>query len=226
MGGNRRIVALATGVLGVVTIGIALAFSMLPAVKAGGACVIPGAVVQFEFARDMADLVRIFGPDGGACRAPALAAMDQANTLDVWAFIPAYTAFNLAAILFLTGGFRGLGLAAALAAVGALVADYVETLNLLTITRDLDANVGLLAISTPAAWTKFVLLGVHGLLLAAICWRSTPRRPILGTALVLPALGTAVLAMDPAMQTPFVTAAILAWGSMTVIALWKGVRGA
>jgi hypothetical protein len=226
MAGNPRVVALVTGLLGLGTIGIALAFSFLPLVKAGGSCVIPGAVVQFEFARSMADLLHIFGPDGGACRGPALAAMDQANTFDVWAFIPAYTAFNLAAILFLAGSFRGLALAAAAAAVGALVADYVETLNLLAITKDLAANVGLLAVSTPAAWTKFALLGLHGLLLAAICWRSTPRRVILGGVLVLPTLATVVLALDAANQGPFVLAAILAWGSLTAIALWKGLRGA
>lgn len=225
--GSRR-VALATGVLGVAAIAVALGFAMLPKVIEAGDCFAPTSVLEFEFATDKRDLKRIFDSAGGVCREKARSAVDQANLLDVFGFIPAYTALNIMAVVFLAGGWRRSPLAvlASGAAVLAAVADYVETINLLAITKVLDTGgEAMLAISTPAAITKFVLLGVHGLATAAICLFTSPRRPILGLALALPPAVTALLVNDPRANYALWAAAVfIAYGSLTLAAFWKAAR--
>jgi len=225
MTGNPRLLALATGIVGVVAICIALAFQQLPTVKAAGACAIPGAVLEFEFATAKADLERIFGAAGSECRPKALAAMDAANRFDVVYFIPAYTAFNLLAVTFLAGLRRPLAMAAAAAAAGALVADYVETVTLLTITKDLAAGEAMLATSSTAAWIKFGLLSLHALLLAAICLKGAPRRPILGVALLLPTPAVVAMLLTPASHAIAPLGYVVAWLALMAVALWTAARG-
>ncbi|MBP6689403.1 MAG: hypothetical protein KA153_05395, partial [Hyphomonadaceae bacterium] len=101
---SGRFWAIATIVAGLVTLGISVAFAMLPEVTAAGECFARGAVVQFEFARNVADLVTIFGEPESACRPQIVNAMDAVNHLDMLAFIPAYTLFGICAALFLANG--------------------------------------------------------------------------------------------------------------------------
>lgn len=226
MADRRRLTALATGVVGVVTLAITLGFGQLPAVRAAGACVVPNAIIAFELATTPAELTRIFHPPGDPCRAPALAAMDQANHLDVFAYIPSYTLFAVLAVLFLAGRpTQPRALAALAAAAAAMVADYVETTTLLTITKDLGAGASLMARSSTAAWVKFGSLALHALLLGGICLLAAPRRLILGLLLFLPAPAYCWMILDPSKHTVLNLAFFASWTPLMLIALWEGVRG-
>lgn len=193
----ERVWGRAVFALGVATLLLFVAFAMLPQMRAAAACLPSGAVVQFEFAASLDDLIAIFGPAGGACRPLAVAAMDATNTLDVWAFIPIYTLFCVAAAVFVARGApRLLAIAAIAAALGAGAADYVETLALLRITQTLDAPGDLLVQSQAGAWSKFALLAAHAFFCAGVCLNDSRRRPVTGLLLLLPALGTAAAWLD------------------------------
>ncbi len=101
---SARAWAWTTVATGLGAIGVFAAFVMLPEARAASACLPAGSVVQFELARNAADLAAIFGAPESACRPLAIAAMDAVNTLDTRAFIPMYTAFCICAALFLGGG--------------------------------------------------------------------------------------------------------------------------
>ncbi len=189
---------IATIALGLATIGVSVAFSLLPELRAAADCMPAGAMAQFEFARDSADLARVFGAGGARCGPLIMAAMDAANQLDLAAFIPAYTAFAIAAALFLSGGTpRPLAIAALAAAVIAAACDYVETTTLLRITRTLEAPEALLPTLRIAASAKFALLALHGVFCAGLCFLSERKRPILGALLLAPALATAMAIANP-----------------------------
>lgn len=224
--GRPRLWALATGLVGLVAIVIALGFARLPlVVEAGPACFPAGAVVRFEFATTADDLRALFGEPGDACHDKALAAMDQSNRFDVFGFIPAYTAFGLLAVVFLARRLRSpLAMAAFAASLLAMVCDYIETLNLLQITQDLVAGESLLATASTAAWAKFALLGFHALLLAAICLTDAPRRRILGVLLLLPAPAVAWTWLHPDFAGIMSYIFAAGWIALTVVALWTALR--
>lgn len=201
---------------------------MLPEVVAAGDCVTPGAVVQFEFARDLRDLITIFGPQESACRSLALAAVDAVNHLDVLAFIPTYTLFGICAALFLAQGVwrRPLVILAIGASLIAAAADYLETFSLLGITQTLDAPGQLLHYSQLGAWSKFVLLAAHAVFCAGICYTGEKQRLILGSVLMLPAFGVAAAAYDHVALSNVMTGAFaLAWVSLLAAAVVSLVRG-
>lgn len=194
---NTRFAATVTAIAGVMTLGVVFAFQTLPAVTAASGCMPDEAVLLFEVARSAADLEAVFGPADGACRAKVVAAMDAINTLDVWVFIPAYTAFVSFAALFLSGGrIRALTLAAIGMAVSALGCDYLETFNLLSYTPELTPTPESLTQTATAAWLKFFALGLNGIALAGLCFTAAPRRRILGALLCLPFIGVALMFAD------------------------------
>ena len=227
MSGNR-LWALLAAVAGIVALGVVIAFQLLPEVRAAteAKCATGDAVLRFEVARTPQDLDALFGPFGSACNVKVVAAMDAINTLDVWLFIPTYTAFVSFAALFLSGGrLSALAMAAIGAALVALAADYVETFALLSYTPDLNATPEQLAQSSAAAWLKFAALGVNGLLLAGLCFRAEPRRPILGALLCLPAIGVAAMFLDLRLA-PIQTLAFLAsWTPLLAMAIRSAATG-
>jgi len=219
--------ASATVVAGVATLGLFVVFALLPEMRAAAGCLPAGSVVQFEFAHDTADLLAIFGPADGACRPLAIAAMDAVNRIDLIAFIPAYTAFCICAALYLSGGAWGrpLAVAAVAAAVLAAFADMLETTTLLDLTRTLDVPGDLLAMSQLGAWSKFALLAAHALFCAGLCLVTTPRRPILGVALLMPAPGVAAAASDHVALASVMNGAFaIAWVALLVFAIRDAVR--
>ena len=217
---KRRLLPLLTGLTGLATLGVTLAFQQLAAVKAAGTCVGAGSVVEFEFARTAAELAAVFGPE--VCRRPVIAGMDAVNRLDIAAFIPAYTAFAILAALWL-GGRSRLALAAIALAVVAFVADMVETTTLLQITKDVAAAEPLLPRSSTAAWIKFAALGAPGLALALICLRAAPKRRLLAVLLVLPAIGVAAARIDPGSVGLLTLGLGLSWTAMMLLALRETV---
>lgn len=219
--------AIATAVTGLITLALTVVFGLLPEMQAGAACLPAGSVIQFEFARNADDLIAIFGPPGGACRALGAAAMDAVNHVDLIAFIPAYTAFCISAALYLAGGQWGRPLAAAAvaAAILAALADVLETATLLDITQNLDAPGDLLAASQFGAWSKFALLAAHALFCAGLCLISPKRRWIFGVALLLPTLGVAAAAADHVALARVMSAGFaVAWVALLGAAMWALVQ--
>jgi hypothetical protein len=225
---SGRFWAIATIVTGLVTLGISAAFAMLPEVQAAGACFQRGAVIQFEFARNLADLIAIFGEPQSACRPLVVTGMDAVNLLDVWAFIPAYTLFCICAALFLAGGAwqRPLVIIAIGAALLAAASDYLETITLLSITQTIDAPGGLLQYSQLGAWSKFALLAAHSVFCAGICYVSDKKRYTLGAILMLPPFGVIAAAYNHLTLSNVMSAGfVVAWVSLLVMAIVSVVRG-
>jgi hypothetical protein len=219
---KHRLVAGLTAVAGVIALGVTIAFRLLPQVKAAADCIPPDAVIRFEFARGPADVPFLYG----ACQAQAKAAIDAVNLLDVAAYIPSYSAFAALAAVFLARTWRGPLVAAAVStALAALVNDYVETITLLRITADLDGAGSLWATSSTAAWIKFGALGGNAGLLAAICLTTTPRRMLLGGLLILPALATMLLVIDPSRSDLLSYAYLASWTPVLLIAARDAVTG-
>lgn len=220
--------AIATIVTGVITLGISAAFAMLPEVQAAGECFQRGAVIQFEFARNLADLIAIFGEPQSTCRPLVVTAMDAVNHLDIWAFIPAYTLFGICAVLFLADGAwqRPLVIIAIGAALVAAAGDYLETITLLSLTQTLDAPGGLLQYSQLGAWSKFALLAAHAAFCAGICYVSEKKRYTLGAILMLPPFGVAAAAYDHVTLSNVMGAAFaVAWLALLIVAIVSVVRG-
>lgn len=196
---NPRLWAILTVVTGLAVVAVSATFPMLPDVVAGqaaGCYAKTPPVVAFEFARNVPEATALFGE--GDCRALGLTAMDAINQFDIRFYIPAYTLFAIFGAVFAARGARpSLVLMAILVAILAFVADMVETTTLLEVTKTIEASGALLPRSSAAAWTKFAALAVHGLLVATVCLRVSPRRWIVGLAMALPAIGTAAAAIDP-----------------------------
>lgn len=220
---RHRIWAGLTVLTGLATMAITFAFQMLPEVAAAGACWAPGKVVEFELARTLEQSLDVFTPE--ACRASIVTAMDAVNHLDVKAYIPAYTTFAVCAAMFLGGGLRKpLAPAAIGVALLALAADYVETLTLLQITRDLEGSAHLLLRASDAAWVKFAALALHAFLLSRICMAPETRRPVLAMLLLLPMVGTAFAAIDPSRADLMTYALALSWTPVLLVAVRGLVR--
>ena len=222
---SHRIWAGLTVLTGLATVAITVAFQMLPEVTAARACWAPGKVVDFELARTLADLLKVFGAVGDTCRASIVPAMDAVNHLDVKAYIPGYTAFEVCAAMFLGLSFRRpLVLAAIGVALVALAGDYLETLTLLRITQDVDGSAHLLAWSSAGAWIKFAGLALNSFLLSRICMDGETRRPILAMLLLLPMAGTAFAAIDNSRAALMTYALVLAWTPILLVAARDLVR--
>ncbi|MEZ5971750.1 MAG: hypothetical protein R3C31_08105 [Hyphomonadaceae bacterium] len=224
---SARAWAIATVLTGLVTLGISFAFALLPEVGAAGECMQRGSVVQFEFARNVGDLVAIFGEPQSACRPLVIVAMDAVNHLDTLAFIPAYTLFGICAALFLADGAwqRPLVIMAIGVSLLAAAGDYLETVTLLGVTRALDEPRGLLQYSQLGAWSKFALLAAHAVFCAGICYTSEKPRYILGAILMLPPFGVAAAAYDHVAFSNIMSAGFaVAWLALLVTAIVSVVR--
>ena len=78
--------------------------------------------------------------------------------------------------------------------------------------------------ASTAAWIKFFALGAHGLLVAAVCFRATPRRWIVGAAMVLPLLGVIATATDPDTRAGLMTLGMtLGWLTLRAFAAKEAV---
>ncbi len=218
--------AVLTTLAGIAALATFAIFQNLPDVKAAGTCAKNEAVLLFELARTQADLDAVFGPAGSDCRPKVIAALDAVNTIDVWLFIPAYTAFVAFAALFLSGGegrpFAWGAIALAIVAAGA---DYVETLNLLAYTPELTPTPERLAKSSTAAWIKFFSLGLNALLLAALCFTAAHKRRILGALLCLPIIGVTLMFADLKWIQAQTLAFLASWLPLLVMAAKTAVTG-
>lgn len=226
MSNTTRIWAILTTATGIATLAVTVLFQVLPEVAAGRAagCYAAPPVIAFEFARTAQQALALFGT--GDCRAMTLTAMDAINRLDMAAYIPAYTLFAVLGAIFAARGARPrLALLAILAAITALVADYVETTTLLAITADFDTATDAMTVrASTAAWIKFFALGAHGLLVAAVCFRVAPRRWIVAAAMALPLPGVIAAATDPDTRAGLMTLGLtVGWLTMLAFAAKEAI---
>lgn len=147
-----------------------LAISALMSVTAPPCNPLPmSTLTAFELVRTDADLQRIFGEAGAACRIDLVTQLDHANLIDSVAYIPAYAAFY-ALVLYALGrrdrvlGWMGVGVILVCA-----LADWVENYSMFELSArpSESAALGILQLSTSIKWVGLAVgTTIAGLMLA------------------------------------------------------------
>jgi hypothetical protein len=212
---TKRTLPLLTVVLGLATL---IAFTWLGGqekVRAVySASEISPNVSAFQRAETPADIAAVFGAPADAAK---MAAMDALNTLDLWAFIPAYALFLVAAAILL-GGLRNrwTQIAIIFALLGA-AGDLIETWKQLQLTADIENAEAHLPIA-PWHWLKYAALALNGVAVATLCITSAKKRWILG-AIAFASFPIVVLSyMDAITPRAFAATFALYWIALLVIA--------
>jgi hypothetical protein len=219
---SRRLLPLVTLLLGLATLATFVWLGMSPEVTAVYARnEIALAVSEFQRSVTAADLARIFGdpPDPAV-----IAAHDVVNTRDLYAFVPAYTLFLVAAALMLSDKRGPLTWAAILFAVIGGAADAIETTVQLRITADFENTERYLPVST-WHWLKYLALALNGFAIAALCLLASRKRWIIGVLALAPL--PLVLAAWAELISPRLFSAAFAayWIALLVVAAIESVRG-
>lgn len=211
---------------GAATFAVFVGFNFLPAVTAAyepGA--LPGAVSAFQRSATMADLAAVFGDPPNAA---IVTAQDAVNTLDLYAFIPAYTLFLVAtAAMIGGGGKRTLHWAAIASAFVAAGADAVETWAQLRVTAGLENSPGAyLAYVAPSHWVKYFALAASAFFIAGVSLLGAPRRWALGVLGLLP-LPCVLAVWTGAVQDPRLISGPIAafWVALLALAAREALRG-
>lgn len=177
-------------------------------------------VSAFQRSETVSDIAAVFGSPADPAK---IAAMDALNTLDLWAFIPTYALFLIAAAILL-GGLRNrwTQIAIIFALLGA-AGDAIETWKQLQLTADI-ANAEAHLPIAPWHWLKYAALALNGVAIASICFTSTKKRWILG-AIALASLPLVVLSyMDAVTPRAFAATFALYWIALLVIAAMETIK--
>ena len=180
------------------------------------------AVSEFQRSVTTADLARVFGDPAD----PAIiAAQNVINTRDLYAFIPAYTLFLIAAALMLGGQARPPATwAAIIFAILGGAADAVETKLQLQITADLSDAAAHLPVAT-WHWAKYLALALNGAAVAALALLAARKRWIIGAIALVP-LPLVMLAWAGITSPRLFSAAFAAyWIALLAVAVIETVRG-
>jgi hypothetical protein len=135
-------------------------------------------LTAFELVRSVADLQRIFGMPGDACRAAMIAQLDHANVLDTFAFIPAYAVFYVL-MAWDTGKYHGLKWPTITLALICAGADVVENAAMFQLSKAPDEASPWLTTLIVATNVKWVGLAV----VTALCGLMRARMGKLGRQL-------------------------------------------
>lgn len=218
---TARTLPLVTLALGLATLIIFIWLGGQPAVSA----VYPAnevslAVSAFQRAETVQDIVRVFGYPIDPAR---VAAMDALNRLDLWAFIPAYALFLVAAAIML-GGLRNRWTQIAIAfALVAAAADAIETSKQLQLTGDMDNFEAHLPIA-PWHWLKAAALALNGVAVASLCITLEKKRWILAVIALAPFPLVALADVD-AISPRWFSAAFAAYAiALLAVAVLECVR--
>lgn len=169
---------------GLAAFALIASFPLLPEVTAVYArAEVPDVVADFQRAATLDDLAGVFGDPANP---QVAAAMDAINRLDLYAFVPVYTLFLVAAAAMF--GRRGAApTAAVLAALLGAGADAVETFKQLQLTAALQSAPEVYLPIAPWYWAKYAGLGLHGAAIAGLCFSGRRRRWVLGVLALAPA---------------------------------------
>jgi hypothetical protein len=221
---SSRLWPILASVFGVATLGVFVAFGQLPEAAAVYQPQEVGlAVSAFQRSTTLADLAVVFGDPANSA---IIAAMDAINTLDLYAFIPAYTIFLIAAAFMLGAGRSPSMIWAAI--VGALVGaggDVVETYQQIQLTADYQNAAVHLPLIAPSHWVKYFGLGACAALLGVLSLTGARKRWIIGVLamLTLPLVAAAFAGLIEARV--FAGALGVFWTALLVVALIEAVRG-
>jgi hypothetical protein len=206
---------------GFATLLASTAFGWVPGLKACGPSGGAGAIIAFELARAPATLAALFGSQ--PCTSTLLAAQRSALWLDALGFIPAYTAF-----LALGGwALRRADRLALITVAVFLVAGLCDEIEGVTMFALMSPLPGADWLFTPLFWavrTKFALLGMGEILLAAALVRGS----WLGKIAAVPLFGGGLVSLwflftaahDPLMMK----AHSYAWAALLVVAIVAAIR--
>ena len=184
------------------------------------------ALLAFQMARTPADMEAVFGREGDPCRPGMVAALDRANTVDLYGFIWTYGAFLLCFLLAID---RGGGGAAARLGIVALVAvlgfDVLETATQLRLTGELPGTASALRALAIGSTGKYIALsvvtlcsGVAMVVRGGICGR------LAGIACIAGSGAAVVGLLQPSHRALLTTGAAIAWVVILVYAVVSLLR--
>lgn len=207
-------------VVGLVLVGLTLLIGSVEGMRAcdGSAALDP--MIRFEWVRTVDEVRALFGAE--PCRSTLAGAMDGANRIDIFAYIPTFTLFQLFAAWALHRWGRHVALTAAAAAIVAAVCDQAEDQILLAITASLPGEQGQIDMLFWLVRVKFALLAVAGACLGLLLTRRTGATRWLGIAMIVGAAVALVGQAAPQLLTPGIA---LAWTALLIAALISVVRG-
>ena len=166
-------------------------------------------MIRFEWVRTVDDVRALFGEE--PCRSTLAAAMDRSNRIDVFAYIPTFTLFQLLAVWALRRHGRRLAIAAAVAAIVAAFCDQAEDQILLAITAALPGDQGQIDLLFWLVRVKFALLAFAAAGLGLLLARARGATRWHGYAMI----GAAAVALAGLAEPRLLTAGIgLAWAAL------------
>lgn len=208
-------------VFGVLTLAAFVGLGSQPAVSSVySSSEVSPAVSAFQRSETPADIAAVFGAPADPAR---IAAMDALNTLDLYAFIPAYALFLIAAAIMLGGlSNRWTQTAIAFALLGGAF-DAIETWKQLELTANIDNVEAYLPIA-PWHWLKYAALALNGVAVASLCFTTEKKRWILGAIALLSFPLVAASYMDLLTTRAFAATFAIYWIAVLVIAAIEAVR--
>lgn len=219
---NARFIPLATLLFGLATLATFMWLGMSPEVSAiYTRSEIALATSEFQRSVTLGDLARVFGDPPNA---EIVAAHQLVNERDLYAFIPAYTLFLIAAALMIGGARNPATWIAMVFGLLGGAADAVETSIQLRILADVANAEQHLPVAT-WHWLKYSALALNGLAISALCLLAIRKRWIIGVVALLPL--PFVLFAWAGFSSPrlFSIAFALYWITLLVLAAIETVRG-
>ena len=206
-------------VAGVVLVALTILMGAAGGVRACDGVTSPDAMIRFEWVRTVDEVRTLFGEE--PCRSSLAAAMDRMNRIDVLAYIPTFTLFQVFAALALRGSGRGVAMAAIGAAVVAAICDQWEDQILLAITGALPGEQPMIDRLFWLVRIKFALLAFAAACLGLLLARSRGATRWLGMAMILGAVIALAGLAQPQLLTPGIA---LAWAALLIAAAIRVVR--
>jgi hypothetical protein len=199
-------------ICGVLILGL-LVFSMSqpPMVPCGDLPKSYPTIIAFELARSVPDVQQIFGTANDACRAALVKQVDFINWIDVFAFIPLYTAFLVFFFLGMRGRNRTVANLGAVLMIVAALGDCAENTALFHISAAPDSAAWLpwLIVATSVKW---LLLGVGGALGANLLSKGRGFDYVLAALCLVSLIAPIAAVVDPHAYGPFVSNGItISW---------------
>jgi hypothetical protein len=186
------------------------------------------ALLAFQMARTPADMEAVFGRESDPCRPGMVAALDRANTVDLYGFIWTYGAFLLCFLLAIGRGGGGpaarLGIVSLVAGLGL---DVLETATQLRLTGEFPGTASALQALAIGSTGKYIALslvtlcaGVTMVTRGGICGR------LAGIACIAGSGAAFVGLLQPSHRALLTTGTAIAWVVILVYAavslLWSG----
>jgi hypothetical protein len=213
----------ATALFGIAALAVTFAFQLLPPVRrAYPNGDFAAAMGRFQLASTPEALQDVFGdpPD------PAIVdAMEAANLLDLFLYIPVYGGFLLAGALMLADGLRRSAWLIIVPTLVGIAGDAVETSTQLRITANPSNGAASLTSLIVGTWAKAFGLAAGALACATVCLLGPRKRWPLGLLSLAPMVGAMAARSDPTGRGPAtIVGTGLFWLALLATAAYEAVR--